>query len=170
MFFVSLISFVALSVHRIFVLWSLPQFKTSSSTPIGQRQGWNLKRVRVRVGDVYCRRRHRSLCDPDSSASFVHRSYEYADAFDPASPLSNLNIPTASVAVRARKVTRWQNLIPSFPWIAPGWRAWGAQFKERKGSNLAAQRSGAIVQKPERAKHIRSKNPATAIWQPCACA
>ena len=21
------------------------------------------------------------------------------------------------------KVARWQNLIPSFPWIAPGWRA-----------------------------------------------
>ena len=31
------------------------------------------------------------------------------------------------------KVARWQNLIPSFPWIAPGWRA-GV---------------GAIVQKPE---------------------
>ena len=28
-------------------------------------------------------------------------------------------------------VARWQNLIPSFPWIAPGWRAWGAiQGKE----------------------------------------
>ena len=24
------------------------------------------------------------------------------------------------------KVARLQNLIPSFPWIAPGWRAWGA--------------------------------------------
>ena len=24
------------------------------------------------------------------------------------------------------KVARWQNLIPSFPWIAPGWRAGGA--------------------------------------------
>ena len=23
-------------------------------------------------------------------------------------------------------VARWQNLIPSFPWIVPGWRAWGA--------------------------------------------
>ena len=23
------------------------------------------------------------------------------------------------------KVARWQNLILSFPWIAPGWRAWG---------------------------------------------
>ena len=29
------------------------------------------------------------------------------------------------------KVARWQNLIPSFLWIAPGWRAWGAiQGKE----------------------------------------
>ena len=37
------------------------------------------------------------------------------------------------------RVARWQNLIPSFPWIAPGWRAWGrnAQSKERKGSNFA---------------------------------
>ena len=34
-------------------------------------------------------------------------------------------------------VARWQNLIPSFPWIAPGWRAW-SQSKERKGSNFAA--------------------------------
>ena len=23
-------------------------------------------------------------------------------------------------------VARWQNLIPSLPWIAPGWRAWGS--------------------------------------------
>ena len=30
-----------------------------------------------------------------------------------------------------------QNLIPSFPWIAPGWRV-GVQSKERKGSNFAA--------------------------------
>ena len=41
----------------------------------------------------------------------------------------------------------------------------GAQSKERKGSNFAAQRSGAIVQKPERAKHIRSKILAIALWQ-----
>ena len=52
-------------------------------------------------------------------------------------------------------VARWQNLIPSFPWFAPRWRAWGAQSKEREGSNFAAQRSGAIVQKVRRAKHIR---------------
>ena len=36
------------------------------------------------------------------------------------------------------KVARWQNLIPSFPWIAPVWRAKGMQSKERKGSNFAA--------------------------------
>ena len=29
------------------------------------------------------------------------------------------------------KVARWQNLIPSFSWIAPGWRAWGRN--PRKG-------------------------------------
>ena len=35
----------------------------------------------------------------------------------------------------SHSVARWQNLIPSFPWIVPGW---GAQSKERKGSNFAA--------------------------------
>ena len=43
----------------------------------------------------------------------------------------------------------------------------GAQSKERKGSNYAAQRSGAIVQKPEGPNTYDSKNPAIAIWQPC---
>ena len=42
----------------------------------------------------------------------------------------------------------------------------GAQSKERKGSNFAAQRSRAIVVQAQRAKHIRSKNLAIAIWQP----
>ena len=42
----------------------------------------------------------------------------------------------------------------------------GAQSKERKGSNFAAQRSGAIVQKPEGPNTHDSKNPAIAIWQP----
>ena len=43
----------------------------------------------------------------------------------------------------------------------------GAQSKERQGSNFAAQRSGAIVQKPKGQKNIRSNNLAIAIWQPC---
>ena len=42
-------------------------------------------------------------------------------------------------------VARWQNLIPSYARVKGG----GAQSKERKGSNFAAHRSGAIVQKPE---------------------
>ena len=37
------------------------------------------------------------------------------------------------------KVARWQNLIPSFPWIAPGWRAWGRN--PRKGRDQILQRS-----------------------------
>ena len=32
-----------------------------------------------------------------------------------------------------------QNLIPSFPWIAPGWRAWGRN--PRKGRDQILQRS-----------------------------
>ena len=42
-----------------------------------------------------------------------------------------------------------------------------AQSKERKGSNFAAQRSGAIVQKPGGPNTYDSKNPAIAIWKPC---
>ena len=30
------------------------------------------------------------------------------------------------------KVARWQNLIPSFPWIAPGWRA-GSAIQGKEG-------------------------------------
>ena len=36
------------------------------------------------------------------------------------------------------RVARWQNLIPSFPWIAPGWRAWGRNL--RKGRDQILQR------------------------------
>ena len=42
----------------------------------------------------------------------------------------------------------------------------GAQSKEMKGSNFAAQRSGAIVQKPEGPNTYDSKNLAIAIWKP----
>ena len=35
------------------------------------------------------------------------------------------------------KVARWQNLIPSFPWIAPGWRALGRN--PRKGRDQILQ-------------------------------
>ena len=37
------------------------------------------------------------------------------------------------------KVARWQNLIPSFPWIALGWRMWG--HKPSKGKDQILQRS-----------------------------
>ena len=43
----------------------------------------------------------------------------------------------------------------------------GAQSRERKGSNFAAKRSGAIVQKSEGPHTYDSKNLAIAIWQPC---
>ena len=41
-------------------------------------------------------------------------------------------------------VARWQNLIPSFPWIAPGWRAWGRNppwRNPRKGRDQILQRT-----------------------------
>ena len=40
-------------------------------------------------------------------------------------------------------------------------------MQPRKGSNFAAQLSGAIVQKPEGTNTYYLKNLAIAIWQPC---
>ena len=44
-----------------------------------------------------------------------------------------------SVAASTGKVARWQNLIPSFPWIVPGWRVWGCN--PRKGRDQILRRS-----------------------------
>ena len=41
------------------------------------------------------------------------------------------------VAHPVLKVARWQNLIPSFPWIVPGWSAWGRN--PRKGRDQILQ-------------------------------
>ena len=49
------------------------------------------------------------------------------------------------VLVLLDKVARWQNLIPSFPWIAPRWRAWGA-VQGKEGIEFC---SIAIIQKFE---------------------
>ena len=64
------------------------------------------------------------------------------------------------------KVARWQNLIPSFPWIVPHALHPGTvQGKEGIKFCIIAKRSHS----PEarRAKHIRTNNLAIAIWQPC---
>ena len=39
----------------------------------------------------------------------------------------------------------------------------GAQSRERKGSNFAAQRSGSIVLQAKRAEHLQSKNMASHV-------
>ena len=39
--------------------------------------------------------------------------------------------------LKGSSVARWQNLIPSFPWIAPGWRVWGRN--PRKGRDQILQ-------------------------------
>ena len=46
------------------------------------------------------------------------------------SPSNALAVGRSPIGLR-NKVARWQNLIPSFPWIAPGWRAGGRN--PRKG-------------------------------------
>ena len=45
----------------------------------------------------------------------------------------------AAVVGPGHKVARWQNLIPSFPWIAPGMRGWGRN--PRKVRDQILQRS-----------------------------
>ena len=47
-------------------------------------------------------------------------------------------------APRVLSVARWQNVISSFPWIAPGWRAW--ERNPRKGRDQILQHS---VAEPE---------------------
>ena len=43
------------------------------------------------------------------------------------------------LAVVSVMVARWQNFIPSCPWIAPGWKGWGRN--PRKGRDQILQRS-----------------------------
>ena len=57
----------------------------------------------------------------------VRRAQEHAGSQDGRPALQAL----PATQVTTSKVARWQNLIPSFPWIAPGWRAWGRN--PRKG-------------------------------------
>ena len=71
-------------------------------------------------------------------------------AFRPDNPdmASKLQVGCAGEGLKSRltdgraicdKVARWQNLIPSFPWIAPGRRAWGRN--PRKERDQILQRS-----------------------------
>ena len=57
------------------------------------------------------------------------------NAYDAAKTVNHRNKTAAEQRTAVNKVARWQNLIPSFPWIAPGV---GAQSKERNVSNFAA--------------------------------
>ena len=62
-----------------------------------------------------------------------------------------------------------QNLIPSFPWIGPGWTAKGRNQKKARDhiwQRSIAERSGAIVLQAQRAKCLQSTNLAISIWQP----
>ena len=56
-------------------------------------------------------------------------------------PHAALSAPFGGRLPEDLKVARWQNLIPSFPCIVPGWRAWGRN--PRKGKDQILQRSGA---------------------------
>ena len=67
-------------------------------------------------------------------------------------PHSRSNIPSIP---SHPEVARWQNLIPSFPCIAPGWRAWGA-IQGKEGIKFCSVAEWSHSQEARRAKHIRS--------------
>ena len=72
-----------------------------------------------------------AVIDEDHLTLATHASPAnlYRDGRNSGRGLGCVN-PTSGLPLAA-KVARWQNLIPSFPWIAPGWRAWGTiQGKE----------------------------------------
>ena len=75
-------------------------------------------------------------CRPFRRSGFA----SFLPSVDPSRPiLMMMKVPLPI------SVTRWQNLMPSCARV----EGVGAQSKERKASNFAAQCSGAIVQKPE---------------------
>ena len=53
----------------------------------------------------------------------------------------------------AAKVARWQNVIPSFPWIAPGWRAWGRNPKKGRDQILPSGNHGRHMDRMSRHHH-----------------
>ena len=44
-----------------------------------------------------------------------------------------MDLVSMGINAMAGKVIRWQNLIPSFPWIPPGWRVGGAIQGRKEG-------------------------------------
>ena len=46
----------------------------------------------------------------------------------------------------ADKVARWQNLIPSFPWTAPGWRAWGRNPRKGRDQILPSGNTDQVLE------------------------
>ena len=66
---------------------------------------------------------HDATIPPD--AFVANCSISLADLIDKEDqPLHDLWVSQSSFPFRV-KVARWQNWIPSFPWNAPGGRAWG---------------------------------------------
>ena len=87
----------------------------------------------------------------ERGASNEERAHEWHD--HPIMSRSPIFVP------RRSKVARWQNLIPSFPWIAPGRRAWGRN--PRKGRYQILQRN---VAEPYFFKPIGPNTVNLKIW------
>ena len=106
---------------------------------------------------------------------FVYREFPWAPSSVgpslPSVPCPNSSAPHSRFLARfvpsrhfslvspSTKVARWQNWIPSFPWIAPGWRGGGAtQGKEGQSHiilkcgylHLATMHATILIIAPER--------------------
>ena len=90
---------------------------------------WISSLISAKYGGIL--RKTRRVCQQSTAASSIN-SWP-----DRICPLSIHCGPRSSWPIA--KVARWQNLIPSFPWIAPGWRAW--ERNPRKGRDQTLQRS-----------------------------
>ena len=60
-----------------------------------------------------------------------------SDTFSVAYAHQHAKLPISNLIQISAKVVRWQNLVPSFPWIALGWRAWGA-IQGKEGINFCS--------------------------------
>ena len=86
---------------------------------------------------------HRSSSSP--LFSLVNRRAAHRRSTS-AKPIQSLWTRTWPFSCRygtmAGKVTRWQNLIPSFPWIVPGWRVWGRNPRKGRDQILLSGNTG----------------------------
>ena len=111
--------------------------KRQNSRPIGLPRG-KIKLQTTRAGEKLSRDCERQRERPTIPSRLLTRSRRYDCQMSIARFLDRMCLALRASGLWLR-YTMLQNLIPSFPWIAPGWRAWGRN--PRKGRDQILQRS-----------------------------